>query len=206
LDDVIIGRDGENVSPEELENLFNISDLYTCAILGIKQRSGSHQINLLIHFQNNVDEETRTKLISKINQIVESIPLYKRPIKFYAVNFLPLTNLGKVKHKELIDAYQKHKLELVPLTKNTESNLNLIKDEKTKALLLEVRKCFAKIFNKDINDIYDNTNFVTDLGGSSIDYYGLLNEVSLVTKKEIKLSENNILLTPLDFVAYIIKN
>jgi acyl carrier protein len=153
-----------------------------------------------------VSEEERTKLINKINQIVESIPLYKRPIKFYAVNFLPLTNLGKVKHKELTDLYQKHKLELVPLTENTENNLNLIKDEKTKLLLLEVRKCFAKIFNKNIEDIYDNTNFITDLGGSSIDYYGLLNEVSFVTKKEIILSEHNILLTPLDFVAYIIKN
>jgi hypothetical protein len=48
LDDAIISADGEKVSPEELENLFNISDAYTVAILGIKQRSGSHQINLLI--------------------------------------------------------------------------------------------------------------------------------------------------------------
>jgi acyl carrier protein len=206
LDDAIIGGDGENVYPEELENLFNVSPFYTCGILGIKQRSGSHQINLLVCFKKNITPVLETELVKKIYQIVEMIPLYKKPIKFYAVDQLPLTNLGKVKHKQLLEMYKQHQLNLVPLTKNIENNLQFITNETTKKLLLEVRQCFAKIFNVDVDTIHDNTNFITDLGGSSIDYYGILNEISTVTKKEIKLIGQKVLLTPLDFVIYILNN
>jgi hypothetical protein len=101
--------------------------------------------------------------------------------------------------------YLNHELKLTPITKNLENVLRLTNDEKTQKLLIEIRKCFAKIFNVDVNTIHDNTNFITDLGGSSIDYYGLLNEIFLVTHKEIKLVGNNILLTPLDFAIYIVK-
>jgi hypothetical protein len=206
LDDAIIGGDGENVHPEELENLINIDNRYTCGILGIKQRSGCHQINLLVYFKEHLPSTEQLNLIEKIHKIVETIPIYKRPIKFYATDQLPLTNLGKVKHKQLLLMYQNHELKLVPLTKNIESDLEIIKNDYVKKLLDDVRQCFAKIFNVNVNTIYDNTNFMTDLGGSSIDYYGLLNEITQISKKEIKLVGNKALLTPLDFVIYILNN
>ncbi|MDR1234593.1 MAG: AMP-binding protein [Mycoplasmataceae bacterium] len=206
LDDAIISADGEKVSPEELENLFNISDAYTVAILGIKQRSGSHQINLLIWFKTELDTSDKDEIIKRIYKITDTISLYKRPVKFFAVDQLPLTDLGKIKHKQLISLYEQHQLMLVPLTKNIDYDLQLIKDEQTQKFLLQTRLCFAKVFQTDINNIHDNTNFINDLGGSSLDYYAILNEIFLITNKEIKLTSDKVLLTPLDFALYLKNN
>ncbi|MDR1991542.1 MAG: AMP-binding protein [Mycoplasmataceae bacterium] len=204
-DNVIIGADGENINPEELENLFNIDKRYQCAILGIKQRSGSHQINLIILFKN-VDQTTQTLLIKKIKEIANHLSLYQRPTKYYLVDKLPLTELGKIQHQTLVELYENHKLKLVPCTSEANTNLQFVQTENVQNLLIIIRKCYAKIFNTSLNDIHDNTNFIYDLGGSSLDYYSLLNEIYLQINKEIKLSGSTVLLTPLDFALFFTKN
>jgi acyl carrier protein len=178
--------------------------LYTVGILGLKQRSGSHRINLLVKFDEHITPTAKQAIINRIYKTTEQIPLHKRPTKFFEVDQIPLTQLGKVKHRELLGLYDSGKLILNPINiksdkKNTDTN-KLDKD-----LLLIVRQCFAKAFEVDVKDIHDDTDFITDLGGSSIDYYTILNEINHATGKEIKLIGNKILITPIDFTIYLMQ-
>jgi long-subunit acyl-CoA synthetase (AMP-forming) len=203
-DDAIIGSDGNNVYPETIENLYNTTSLYTVGIVGIKQRSGYHRISLLVKFNKTISDDVKQRVIHNILKITEQIPISRRPARFFEVNNIPLTELGKVKHHELTTLYEHNKIELSPISTNS-----IVRQEQSEKidpeLLKKIRQCFANVFKIKIEEVQNDTNFITDLGGSSLDYYSILNEIQHVTGKEIKLVGEKILLTPNDFAIYLMR-
>ncbi len=105
--DIIIPASGENVYPDEIEDLFNgIEDVDRIAVVGISTESGDEKIYLLV--QPSEYSGSQNKLISQdIRRRNKSLPDYKQVDKVYiSMQELPITNSMKIKRGELKKAIE----------------------------------------------------------------------------------------------------
>ena len=61
----------------------------------------------------------------------------------------------------------------------------------------------ANLLNKDIKDIKPESNFFFDLGGTSLDYYNLISEITSEFQIEIKLDNESSFYTPISISKMI---
>jgi long-subunit acyl-CoA synthetase (AMP-forming)/acyl carrier protein len=200
-DDIIISSEGIKINPEEIENIFQSNINLQCAAIPYRLPSGHDKIILIIESPVTID-----KLSHSVFKVINDLPINQRPREVYVTNKLPLTNLGKVKHVILKEMFI-NSPELFNKVKN-DINSDHIKQQYSNELIQMlniVKKCYAEVLNLNIKQIDDHTDFTLDLGGTSLDYYSLLNKVSIVTGKQINLVNNKVLTTPIDFALLLIK-
>ncbi|GHU47241.1 hypothetical protein FACS1894218_1230 [Bacilli bacterium] len=68
-----------------------------------------------------------------------------------------------------------------------------------------IKKCYAEVLDLKLSQINEHTDFILDLGGTSMDYYNLINKISIATGKEVSLVNSKALTTPLDFALHLSK-
>jgi len=114
-------------------------------------------------------------------------------------------NLGKVKRsllKKMIEAGEV-KIDLIKPT--SENELSQMFDEGLMKTLDRIIEVFAKTLNCPKENVEAGSNFIYDLGGSSMAYYNLFSEISKEFGVELKIDSQNPLFTPSDFAKAVLK-
>lgn len=182
IKDIIINENGENIYPDELESYFSeIPGVTKCCALGIRKGKSQHEtITLVIEIANDVDEEKLEIIKSKVNEVNNKLSNEKRIKDFWiAKDKLPLTSSMKVKRfrvKELLKIKQKAFVGFND--KKTIKTFDGYKKEDVEPIVKDIRKIFAKVLFLPIVKVGDDDHWINDLGGESMSYIELVNEIN----------------------------
>lgn len=208
IKDVIINENGENIYPDELESYFSeIPGITNCCALGIRKGKSEHEtITLVIEISNEVDEEKLEVLKKEVTKINDSLNNEKRIKDFWiAKDKLPLTSSMKVKRfqvKELLKIKQKAFVGFND--KKVIKTFEGYKKEDVEPIVKDIRKIFAKVLLLPIVKVGDDDHWINDLGGDSMSYIELMNEVNNHFSVTIPQEKYSLLTTVNEFVEEIL--
>ncbi|MBQ0008869.1 MAG: AMP-binding protein [Firmicutes bacterium] len=180
--DVIINANGENIFPDELELYFrDIKDLGAYTVLGIKKDKKEHREAVsLVTVVKAFDKEITDPLVSEIRKAAEKLPngVVLDDI-YFTKKALPVATNRKVKRLAVKKAIETGSEDYV-----NSNNLKAVKeevnfdDDTIMNILVPVKKLFAQVlFLKEI-DIKNDSHWINDLGGDSMNFFELVNLVN----------------------------
>ncbi len=203
-DDVIIGENGENISPDMIEQQLDIKCSGTVCVLGLDMQ-GTVRPALVYATAPTVTAYELAKTAEKIYSAIEKLPITMRPAKvLYTTDEIP-ENLGKVKRASLKKLIESGQITCEELKVTEGVSLDEIYDSSVLEILSGVKECFAQVLSKDISEIEDTAHFIYDLGGESMSYFTLFSLINNTYDVELKMEQSNPLFTPLDFAKEIAK-
>lgn len=197
LDDLYISSNGENISPDEIEKVINLDNVENYSIVEYNKNL-SLIIQIKKYLTNKMKEDINNKVMDEINKLDSSM----RPTKIY-YTFDPLMNENQIKvsRKYLLNKIENKEVDLLDYSNiktNNDENIDVDKN-----ILTKVIEIIANLLNKDINDIKPESNFFFDLGGTSLDYYNLISEITTEFKIDIKLDSESSFYTPISISKMI---
>ena len=205
--DVIIGANGENIYPDDIETKFADIDLIDdLTVLGVPSNEGE-KVTMVIYIGHKLNKEEIEKIENKIAENNEKLPLAMQVQEFY-LSFSPLpTNASmKVMRYQLLDDLKNR-----PENFSKLSNADLVSfdeyDEKDiKEVSDHVIDIIGDVLNIDKKDIAPSAHVILDLGGDSFTYMSII--ASVESEFNIKISTEMIgrLNTVNEFTLYILKN
>ena len=187
--DVIINESGENVYPDELEDVFSaLPGAEQAAVLGVPKPEGGVYEDITLVLSMDVaalDDAALAKLAAEIRNRNAALPTMKRLTRCYLTDDkLPLVNGIKVKRLELKKRILEGGMPLKELdlssaaARLTERTQTAEETEAQKAerldaarraeILPKVRQCFAEALEQDMGTFGDDAHFIEDLGGDSL--------------------------------------
>jgi 8-amino-7-oxononanoate synthase/acyl carrier protein len=197
--DVIINESGENVYPDDLEDIFSsLPGTDQHCVLGVPEeqrgkRSPYEQITLVLCVGERLDDSILTEsLRAAVVKRNASLPVYKRVSKVYLTgDRLPVANGIKVKRAELkmtlISQRKRFKaMDLKPAAFTAEDAADAQKpqDDEKEAIRSAVCEIYAETLNLSVSEVGDDAHFLDDLGGDSLqvlsiaakveEYFGVL--------------------------------
>lgn len=169
-DDLIVGANGENINPELVEKDFGVDGCTEVCL--IADKSGAPV------FIASVSRRLPADALRKISADIASSLANKKII----VNKIVLTTdrlLGendiKINRRKIAARYQREELHTVDF-----SNLDNYVEQTLSQLEEDVRNCFAETLGRQAQEISVDGNFFTDYGGSSLDYFVLLDKLKKI--------------------------
>lgn len=110
--EMILGASGENIYPDELEELYGDSEyVKEISVVGLPGEGGHETVAALIvpDYEDRPDREAvRETVREHVKKVSKGLPLYKRLKTFHLWDFdLPKTSTRKVKRREVIKELQK---------------------------------------------------------------------------------------------------
>ncbi|MBE5815608.1 MAG: aminotransferase class I/II-fold pyridoxal phosphate-dependent enzyme [Clostridiales bacterium] len=191
--DVIINESGENVYPDELEDVFSaLPRVEQAAVLGVPKPDGGMYEDITLVLSMDVaalDDAALSELASEIRNRNSALPSLKRLSRCYLTDDkLPLVNGIKVKRLELKKRILEGGMPMKELdlsaaaARLTERPVAVQQDaaarEGEKAaqenarqraeIQTKVRACFAEALEQDVGTFGDDAHFIDDLGGDSL--------------------------------------
>ena len=208
IKDVIINANGENIFPDELEIYFkNLPFVTNLCVLGIisKQKALQEDIALVLEIDDKATEEALKDIEKQIKEI--KLPHDTKIDHVYlAKNRLPLANNMKVKRfvikKDLENDSNKY---VLINAKKVSSKVRNFSEEVNKTIVPVVRKIFSKILVLPTFKIDDEDHWINDLGGDSMNYVELVQEIDHVFEIEIAEEKYGQLTCVNDFVEEIVR-
>jgi long-chain acyl-CoA synthetase len=113
LKEVIVDKDGENVYPDELEEIYEAPELIKeFTVVGIPEGTGERVACLVVpDYEKNdnlTKEELRAEIEGHFHEVSKKLPLYKRIKSLHFVDEdLPRTATRKVKRREVVKMLQR---------------------------------------------------------------------------------------------------
>ena len=206
MKDVIINANGENIFPDELEIYFKDLDLVkNLSVLGVvsKDKALHEDVVLVLEIDDKADEEGLKELEKKIREI--KLPHDTKIDQIYlAKSRLPMANNMKVKRfvikKEIENGSNKF---VLINAKKVSTKTRKFSEETLKTILPEVRNLFSKVLVLPTFKIDDEDHWINDLGGDSMNYVELVQEIDHVFEIEIAEEKYGQLTCVNDFVEEI---
>ena len=206
MKDVIINANGENIFPDELEMYFKGLPLITnLSVLGTvsKDKALHEDITLVLELDDKATEEG----IKELEKTIHGIKLphdVKIDHIYLAKNRLPIANNMKVKRfvikKEIENG--SNKFVLINAKKVSQKTRNLSEDA-VKNILPKVRQLFSQVLVLPTFKIDDEDHWINDLGGDSMNYVELVQEIDHTFGIEIEEEKYGVLTCVNDFVEEI---
>ena len=180
IKDVIVGESGENVYPDELEDIFaGLGGVAQLAVVGLPKEAVRYEdITLLVNVAANfADEQYIRNLAGEVSKINAALPVYKKVRRFLVTGTtLPAANGFKIKKAEVKKNIISGKLlckevqlgaattpEGSPKT-NAQVNESGLRAE----MIAKIKKAYAEVLAIKEENIKDSALFVEDLGGDSL--------------------------------------
>ena len=198
IDDLIVCENGENLNPVLEESRLKVNGCDRICLFADKHKvptliasaPGCLCPEKLSELKKSLEEAVKdAKLEGEIKKIVITADKLIEEREF------------KVSRRKVAERYESGKIRAIDLD-NIEEQIGEILSQ----LEAEIRDCFAKALEKDADKIGIADNFFTALGGTSLDYFTLLNLVKNRFNIEIPSDEGNRLTTVKEFCDYIGKH
>ena len=190
-DDIVVTLGGENINPNEVENLFNVNGVNeTCLIYDSSFKSPILLVAIDKLTSLKRMEEIKEELLSIINK--NQLSTIIGQIVFVNGSLLEGEEFKK-NRKRLLKDYMANSLSLFDASKTNKND-----DELTK----KIEMLFATVLDKDVETVTKDVDFFTDLGGTSLDFYAVSEAIS----EEYHLSvyvNGNPLSTPVKIANHI---
>ena len=206
MKDVIINANGENIFPDELEIYFkDLPFVNNLSVLGVvsKDKALHEDIVLVLEIDDKATEEGLKDLEKKVKET--KLPHDTKIDQIYlAKNRLPMANNTKVKRfvikKEIENGSNKF---VLINAKKTSTKTRHFSEETLKTILPQVRQLFSKVLVLPTFKIDDEDHWINDLGGDSMNYVELVQEIDHVFDIEIAEEKYGVLTCVNDFVEEI---
>ena len=161
-DDLIITSNGENLNPNIIEPMFVSSSYKNVAL--VYEKSMATPI-LLVEVDKFISKEKASSIEKEILEVLKNNNLINSVGKVVlVVDPLIKDDEFKLNRKRLASDYVSHKIKEYSVPKHNEEE---DKDE----LLKEIKALVASTLNVEVSSLTSETDFFTDLGGTSLDYY-----------------------------------
>jgi 8-amino-7-oxononanoate synthase/acyl carrier protein len=196
LKEVIINESGENIYPDELEDVFSsIEGVEQLCILDLAGDTPYGAITLVFQLPNNsVDPQQVAAIAAEIATINAGLPVLKRIRRLFVATQLPLANGIKVRRQKLKELLEAGDIDAWPVDMQSGSlsdavSANFEMTSKMLELREEVVRCFAEVLSLAPAEIGYDKHFLDDLGGDSLDSLNLLVQAELTFGLTIDDSE-----------------
>jgi len=193
LKEVIINESGENIYPDELEDVFDaIPGVDRLCILSLANSSPYEEIALIFQLpDNSVEPEVVAAIAAEMAVRNSKLPILKRVRRFMiTAQPLPLANGIKVRRQKLKERIEAGEIDVRPVDMKSgmvvkvadnfvaggieASHLNTAETDAMTVIREEVVRCFAAVLNLESSQIGVDMHFLDDLGGDSLDSLNLL--------------------------------
>ena len=192
-DDLIVGISGENLNPNLIEPQLKLKDVNEVCLIGALD--GANAVPTLVVSVNRfISEEKLTALDHSLKKQLEEMRLNSEIKRILYVSDRLIVGdefkLNRLRLKQQLEENGFH--EVKPLGK----------DEGLQgALAKRLREFFAAALDRSAEDIADGADFFLDLGGTSLDYFGMI--AAMETEFSVKVSTEQNLSTVAAFHRYL---
>ena len=197
IDDICIGDNGENLSPDIYEKEISIESCLNFSLLSLDGKN----LSLVIEVLKRNNELVKKKITNDIDNAINNLSKLGITLDgiFVTYDMLCSPNAIKVSRTILKKSINEGKISLIKYNdyKNNNNDANFDSD-----ITNSVKKIFGIVLDKNIDEINNDSHFMNDLGGSSLDYLTLLMKLN----EEFLIDFNNSsrsFYTVNDFVSYI---
>ncbi len=209
MKDVIINSNGENVYPDEIEFYFKgIAHVVNNVVLGVKKEgSNDEEIVLIFELDNSLSDDSFSSIISDAKAINASLPNEKKVQRFLIYKHsMPMANNMKVKRYILKEALEKGNLEDFydpenngVTSKKRVRDFSRYEEKEVERVIKTIKAKFASTLLVPVYKIDEEADFGRDLGGDSMSYVTLVEDINKALKITIPTSKYGRLLTVNDF-------
>ncbi len=204
LDDVIIGPNGENISPEEIESridkgAFAQEAMINCQLPGSPEK----QMVLVLSEDGSMGAFEKASSLKGVFTSIDQLTMSERPVKVLNLIGAMPENFKGIDRKGLALKLEKGELFATECTRPTDEEVTRTRSAEYTEIIGKVCDVFAEILNKDRSEITETSNFVS-LGGDSMQYVELLSKVTEVTGRPVNMTETP-LITPMAIADYLIE-
>lgn len=197
--ELIIGENGENISPDEIEKCFDLPKALNYSVLGNKQKTS---LIMIVQISSQMLKSSLYHLNNEIIAINNSLPSASRLSKIYYTYDAIMSNMAiKVSRKYLSDHIEKGDIKLLTIDEIGVSNLNF--NEVDTEIIEILTDLFRKCLNDDLTEINPNSHFMLDLGGTSLDYFSLISMINERFSINLKMDYDHMAYTINDFEKII---
>ena len=206
MKDVIINANGENIFPDELEIYFkDLPNVTNLSVLGVVNKDKALHEDIVLVLE--LDDKTSEDALKELETTIKGIKLphdTKIDAIYLAKNRLPMANNMKVKRfaikKEIENGSNKY---VLINSKKVSSKTRKLSQEAITKILPPVRELFSKILVLPTFKIDDEDHWINDLGGDSMNYVELVQEVDRYFDIEVPEEQYGKLTCVNDFVEEI---
>jgi len=204
LDDVIIGPNGENISPEEIESridkgAFTQEAMINCKLPGTDEK----QMVLVLADDGSMGAFEKASSLRNVFTSIDALTMSERPVKVLNLIGSMPENFKGIDRKALSLKLEEQDLFATECARPTDEEVTRTRSAEYTELIGKVCDVYAEVLNKDRAEITETSNFVT-LGGDSMEYVEMLSKVSEVSGRTISMTETP-LITPMAIADYLIE-
>ena len=204
LDDVIIGPNGENISPEEIESridkgAFTQEAMINCQLPGTEEK----QMVLVLADDGTMGAFEKASSLKSVFTSIDTLTMSERPVKVLNLIGTMPENFKGIDRKALSSKLEKMELFATECTRPTDEEVTRTRTAEYTELISKVCDVYAEVLNKDRSEITETSNFVT-LGGDSMEYVEMLSKVAEATGRNLNMTETP-LITPMAIADYLIE-
>lgn len=204
LDDVIIGPNGENISPEEIESridkgAFTQEAMINCKLPGTDEK----QMVLVLADDGSMGAFEKASSLRNVFTSIDALTMSERPVKVLNLIGIMPENFKGIDRKALSLKLEEQELFATECARPTDEEVTRTRSAEYTELIGKVCDVYAEVLNKDRSEITETSNFVT-LGGDSMEYVEMLSKVSEVSGRTISMTETP-LITPMAIADYLIE-
>ena len=204
MDDVIIGPNGENISPEQIEShinkgAFTQEAMIYASILGAPEK----EMVLVLADDGTMGAYEKASSVKGVYNSIDALTMSERPVKVVNLIGAMPENFKGIDRKELASKLESGALFATLLERPTDEEVSRTRSAEYTELIGKVCDVFAEVLGVDRSEISETSNFIS-LGGDSMQYVELLSKVSEVCGKQINMTETP-LITPMAIADYLIE-
>lgn len=192
-DDLIVGISGENLNPNLIEPQLKLKDVNEVCLIGALDGVNAAP-TLVVSVNRFISEEKLTALDSSLKKQLEEMCLNSEIKRILYVSDRLIVGdefkLNRLRLKQQLEESGFH--EVKPLGKD---------EGLQDALAKRLREFFAAALDRSAEDIADGADFFLDLGGTSLDYFGMI--AAMETEFSVKISTEQNLSTVAAFHRYL---
>ncbi len=194
-DDLVICRNGENLNPEMIESAIFVKGINRLCLFADKDGSPTLIISIIDCFSSEKLRKLYDEVLEKLreNNLNDEIA----QIVLTSDRLLAKEDF-KLSRKKVARRFANGEYKIIDL-QNTDEHVEHMLSKLEKG----VRECFAEALQIDEVQIGINSDFFTDLGGSSINYFALIDLLKTRYSIDQNITENNSLVTVSDFCKFI---
>lgn len=200
-DDLLNGENGERISPLEIESAFGSPKIAQLCVVQTVSETGKTEIVLVAEpkSRNAYRLHQLTEELYRVNATLPSTHRVHRIL--LAEEPLPLALTMKVSNREVRSRLQNGTLRVSVAERNPEQQEELAYQEGMEQILQDVMAAFQRA--TDCEEITPDSHFVYDLGGDSLQFFGVMDELKETYGIEPDAAKD--LSTPRLCAAFILK-
>jgi long-chain acyl-CoA synthetase len=206
IKDTIIGSNGENIYPDEIETYFkDVDHVVNAVVLGLP-KDGQEKIVLVVELDNAIEDNDLKTIKDEIDKINATLPDEKRIGEALIYKkAMPLANNMKVKRFVLRDEILKDSPDFMDFGGERQTlSFDGFDPSEVKSTSDDVRKIFSKTLLLPEFKIPDEGIWTTDLGGDSMSYVSMVNDLNEAFHLTIPLEKYGKLTCVRDFTHEIL--